>query len=142
VSVAGLSLSGALLFFVSMIASILVHEGIHALAWTTLERLPLKHIRVGFHASTLTPCAHALDPMPARAYRLGAFMPALLLGVLPFVVGTAIGSASLALYGMIFVFAAGGDMLFLWLIRGVDGRALVPDHPSRAGCTALPPRSN
>jgi hypothetical protein len=142
VSVAGLSLSGALLFFMLMSAGILVHEGIHALAWTAFGRLPLKRIRVGFNASTLMPYAHALDPMPARAYRLGALMPTLLLGVLPFVVDTVIGSASLALYGMIFVFAAGGDMLILWLIRGVDGRALVLDHPSRAGCMALPPRSD
>ena len=57
---------------------------------------------------------------------------------LPFVVGTVLGSPSLALFGMIFVFAAGGDLLVLWLIRGVDARALVQDHPSRAGCIVLP----
>jgi hypothetical protein len=134
----GIALTGGLLFVVLMIAGILIHEGIHALAWSAFGRLPLQRIRFGFQASTLTPYAHALDPMPARAYRLGALMPALLLGVLPFAVGTAIGSASLALYGTIFVFAAGGDLLILWLIRKVDSRALVLDHPSRAGCTVLP----
>jgi hypothetical protein len=137
----GMSLAGGLVFVVLMIVGILVHEGIHALAWSAFGRLPLKRIRVGFHASTLTPYAHALDPMPARAYRLGALMPALVLGVVPFAVGTAIGSLLLALYGMIFVFAAGGDLLVLWVIRGVDPRALVLDHPSRAGCIVLPPRS-
>jgi hypothetical protein len=136
----GLSLQAALLFLVLMVAGIVVHEAIHGLAWAAFGHLPLKRIRFGIQASTLTPYAHALDPMPARAYRLGALMPALLLGVLPFAVGTAIGSASLALYGMIFVFAAGGDLLILWLIRGVDPRALVLDHPSRAGCIVLPVR--
>jgi hypothetical protein len=136
-SAPGLSLPSALLFLVLMIAGILIHEGIHALAWSAFGRMPLKRIRFGFQASTLTPYAHALDPMPARAYRLGALMPALLLGVLPFAVGVAISSVSLALYGMIFVFAAGGDLLILWLIRGVDPRALVLDHPSRAGCIVL-----
>jgi hypothetical protein len=137
-STAGLSVQGALLFLLSMIAGILVHEGIHGVAWAAFARLPLKRIRFGFQASTLTPYAHALDPMPARAYRLGAIMPALLLGLLPFAAGTAIGSLWLALYGMIFVFAAGGDLLVLWLIRGVDRYALVLDHPSRAGCIVLP----
>jgi len=138
--VPGMSLGGGLLFFVLIIAGILVHEGIHKLAWAAFGRLPLSRIRFGFQASTLTPYAHALDPMPARAYRLGALMPALILGAIPFLAGTAIGSLALALYGMIFVFAAGGDLLILWLIRRVDPRALVLDHPSRAGCIVLPVR--
>lgn len=141
-SAAGFSLPGGVLFLVLMIAGIIVHEGIHALAWSAFGRLPLKRIRFGFQASTLTPYAHALDPMSARAYRLGALMPALVLGVLPYVIGTASGLTSVALYGMIFVFAAGGDLLVVWLIRKVDPRALVLDHPSRAGCIVLPPRAD
>ncbi len=120
-----------------LVAGILVHEAIHGLAWAFIGRLPLKHIRFGLQASTLTPYAHALDPMPARVYRIGAVLPALLLGGLPFLIGTIVGSPTLALYGMIFVFAAGGDLLVLWLIRRVDARALVQDHPSRAGCIVL-----
>ena len=127
-----------LLFVALIVAGILAHEAIHGLAWSFFGRLPLRRIRFGFQASTLTPYAHALDPLPARAYRLGAVLPAILLGGLPFVVGTVLGSPSLALFGMIFVFAAGGDLLVLWLIRGVDPRALVQDHPSRAGCIVLP----
>jgi hypothetical protein len=138
----GLALGGtigsALAFLALIVVGILAHEGIHGLAWAFFGRLPLRRIRFGFQASTLTPYAHALDPMPARAYRLGAVQPALVLGVLPFAAGTAIGSAGLALYGMIFTFAAGGDLLVLWLIRGVDARASVLDHPSRAGCIVLP----
>ena len=138
---AGLALGGTLasaLAFLGLVAvGILAHEGIHALAWAYFGRFPWARIRFGFQASTLTPYAHALDPMPARAYRLGAALPALVLGVLPFAVGTAAGSAGVALYGMIFTFAAGGDLLVLWLIRSVDGRARVLDHPSRAGCIVL-----
>ena len=130
-----------LLFLVLLVAGILAHEAIHGLAWSFFGRLPLRRIRFGFQASTLTPYAHALDPLTARAYRIGAVLPALLLGGLPFVVGTVIGSASLALFGMIFVFAAGGDVLVLWLIRGVDPRALVQDHPQPRRVYRPPPRS-
>jgi hypothetical protein len=136
-----LALPSMLLFLTLLVAGILVHEAIHGLGWAYFGRLPLRRIRFGFQAATLTPYAHALDPMPARAYRIGAVLPALLLGGLPFLVGTIAGSLSLALYGMIFVFAAGGDLLVLWLIRNVDAQALVQDHPSRAGCIVLPPRS-
>jgi Putative zincin peptidase len=138
----GFTLPGGLAFLVLMIAGIVAHEGVHALAWSIFGRLPLKRIRFGFQAATLTPYAHALDPMPARAYRLGALMPAIVLGVVPFAVGTLVGSPSPALYGMIFVFAAGGDLLVLRLLHGVDARALVLDHPSRAGCIVLAHPSN
>jgi len=134
-----LMLTASLLFLVLVVTGILAHEANHGLAWALLGRLPLQRIRFGFQASTLTPYAHALDPLPARAYRLGAILPALLLGGLPFLVGTIVGSPSLALFGMIFVFAAGGDLLVLWLIRGIDARALVQDHLSRAGWLVLPP---
>jgi len=137
-----LTLPASMLFLALIVAGILAHEAIHGLAWAFFGRLPLRRIRFGFQASTLTPYAHALDPMPARAYRLGAILPALLLGGLAFLLGTIVGSPLLALFGMIFVFAAGGDLLVLWLIRGVDARALVQDHPSRAGCIVLPPRSS
>jgi len=136
-SALGGTLSSGLAFLALVVVGILTHEGIHGLAWATFGRFPLARIRFGFQASTLTPYAHALDPMPARAYRLGAVLPALVLGILPFAVGTAVGSAGLALYGMIFTFAAGGDLLVLWLIRSVDARARVLDHPSRAGCIVL-----
>lgn len=139
----GLALGGtassALAFLALVVVGILAHEGIHGLAWAYFGRLPLGRIRFGLQVKTLTPYAHALDPMPARAYRLGAVLPAVLLGGLPYIVGTALGSPGAALYGMIFTFAAGGDLLVLWLIRGVDARALVLDHPSRAGCIVLAP---
>jgi len=137
-----LALPSLLLFLVLLVAGILVHEAIHGLAWAYFGGLPLRRIRFGFQVSTLTPYAHALDPMPVRGYRIGAILPALLLGGLPFVVGALIGSPLPALFGVIFAFAAGGDLLVLWLIRSVDARALVQDHPSRAGCIVLPPRSS
>jgi hypothetical protein len=32
---------------------------------------------------------------------------------------------------------AGGDLIVVWTIRGVPGRARVLDHPSRVGCRVL-----
>jgi hypothetical protein len=133
------ALPSTLLYLGFLLVGIFAHEAIHGLAWALFGRLPLRRIRFGFKLMTLTPYAHALDPLPAGAYRLGALLPAILLGVVPFVAGTLIGSLPLALFGMLFILAAGGDLLVLWLIRGVDPQALVLDHPSRAGCIVLHP---
>ena len=66
-----LALPSMLVFLILLVVGILVHEGIHGLAWAYFGRFPLGRIRFGFQVSTLTPYAHALDPMPARAYRHG-----------------------------------------------------------------------
>ena len=132
-----LSPTQALLFMVALILGIFLHEMIHALGWAYFGRLPLRRIRFGFHARTMTPYAHAIDPMPARAYRLGAVLPALVLGALPYVIGTSLGSLAIAFFGTVYIVAAGGDLLVLWLIRKVDARALVQDHPSRVGCIVV-----
>lgn len=116
------------------VLGVVAHEGIHGLSWAYFAGKPLRSIEFGFQARTLTPYAHCKEPMEARAYRLGAAMPGLLLGLLPAAVGLATGSAGTMAFGLFFTFAAGGDFLVLWLIRDVEGDALVEDHPTNAGC--------
>lgn len=65
-------------------------------------------------------------------------MPLLLLGVLPSLLAIVGGQGGMMAFGLFFTFAAGGDMLILWLLRDVPGDALVEDHPVRAGCYVLP----
>ena len=61
-------------------------------------------------------------------------MPGLVVGLLPSLVGIATGNGWIMLFGLFFTFAAGGDLLVLWLIRKVDAKVLVEDHPTNAGC--------
>ncbi len=75
--------------------------------------------------------------MFAKPYRIGAVMPLILLGILPSLYAIAEGQAGLIAFGLFFTFAAGGDMLILWLLRDIPANALVEDHPTRAGCYVL-----
>jgi hypothetical protein len=72
--------------------------------------------------------------MAAGAYRFGAAVPGVVLGVLPALAGLATGGGALFLFGLLFTLAAGGDALILWLLRDVPAARLVSDHPTRAGC--------
>jgi len=123
---------------VSLLASLFLgvpsHELIHGLSWAVFGRRPLRDVKFGFQLRSLTPYAHLRVPLPARAYRLGALMPALLLGFVPYLAGLALGNGWLLSFGLLYVFAAGGDLLVLWLLRDIPGGAWVEDHPSRAGC--------
>jgi hypothetical protein len=119
-------------FIPAILLGVLVHEGIHGLTWVWLGKVPWKKIKFGM--KYLTPYAHAEIPMRARAYRTGAMMPAVILGMLPYSIGLVVGSGWNTAFGLVFLFAAGGDLLILWVLRGVKADAMVEDHPSRVGC--------
>lgn len=117
---------------------IVAHELVHTAGWVVCGRLPLRAIRFGLDAKTLSPYARALVPMRARAYRIGAALPLLLTGVLPWLVALARGDGLLALLGALLISGAVGDLLVLWAIRAVPADARVLDHPTSAGCYVLP----
>ena len=116
------------------VVGIVIHELIHGVSWTIFGKKPRGVITYGFQVKTLTPYAHCAEPMDVRAYRLGAAMPGLLLGVLPWLAAVVTGNGAVFIFGFVFTLAALGDAMILWLIRGVAPGSLVLDHPSQAGC--------
>jgi hypothetical protein len=122
------------------IPGIFVHELLHALGWVWFGKVGREAIRFGFQWKTLTPYAHCQLPMTASAYCAGGLLPGLMLGAVPGLLGALLGSFFLVAFGFVFTAAAGGDFLILWLLRGVSSRALVEDHPSKAGCYVLEPQ--
>lgn len=124
---------GALVLVVGIVA----HEYIHGLTWRVLGRKPHSAIEFGVQWKALTPYAHCKEPLRARAYRYGAAMPGLVLGILPSIAGVLTGNGWVMLFGILFTVAAGGDVLILWLLRGVGPEQLVEDHPFNAGCYVL-----
>jgi hypothetical protein len=128
-----------ILALLTFAVGVVAHEALHAVAWRWAGRLPFGTIRLGLQRKTLTPYAHCAAPMPARAYRIGAAVPGVVLGLAPAAVGLAVGDGGVFLFGLLFTVAAGGDALVLWLLRDVPADRLVEDHPTRAGCYVLAP---
>ena len=127
--------SASLVIIVLVIAAAtLAHELLHVAGWRLAGNPPPGTVRLGFAWRILTPYAHCSAPMTARAYRIGAAAPGIVIGLLPLVGGLVAGNATAFLFGLLFTLAAGGDALILWLLRDVDGERIVKDHPTRAGC--------
>lgn len=123
-----------IVFIVILLLSVALHELIHGVTWVILGGKPFSAIKFGFQWQTFTPYAHLKEPIEANAYRLGAFMPGFILGIIPYLFGLILVDSNLFLFGLIHTAAAGGDWLVLWLIRNVQGGQLVEDHPTNAGC--------
>jgi hypothetical protein len=124
-------------FLATVIPGILAHELIHAIAWSIAARRPLSAIRIGIRWRAVSPYAHPKEPMLVGPYRVGAVMPAVCLGFVPAGLAILLGWPPLMAWSLVFVLAAGGDFVVLWLLRGVPADRLVEDHPTRAGCHVL-----
>ena len=118
-----------------LLFGIFAHELIHMTAWAFFAKKPLSAFKLGFQWKSLTPYAHCKEPMDILPYRIGSFMPCLLLGILPWVISLFTGDILFFLFGFLYTAAAGGDLLILWIIRKVKPNTLVEDHPTNAGCT-------
>lgn len=128
-----------ILFLVLLVAGILAHEMLHGLTWKLAGGKSWSAIKFGVNWKALAPYAHCREPLEVNAYRWGAAMPGLLLGIIPFSVGLITGGGWYVVFGYIFTITAAGDMLILWLIRRVDAGTLVQDHPTLAGCEIVQP---
>ncbi|HYJ80286.1 MAG TPA: DUF3267 domain-containing protein [Longimicrobiaceae bacterium] len=125
------------LFVPLLVASIVVHEALHALGFVAVGGAPRGAIHFGVDRRTLSPFAGCTAPLRARAYRGAVLLPSLVLGVAPVVAGLVTGSGWPTLWGALMLFCAGGDFAALWAMRAVPGDARVLDHPERVGCRVV-----
>lgn len=128
------------LYFLGLVlVGILAHEFLHGLTWKLAGNTTWSAIKFGFNWRALAPYAHCRKPLEINAYRWGAAMPGILLGIFPFIIGLVTGKGWYTLFGFIFTVTAAGDILILWLIRKIETGTLVQDHPEMAGCEIAQP---
>ena len=127
----------SMLFCIGIFAGVAVHELIHGFTWMWATRSGFSHLRFGLLRGGVY--CHIDVPMSKRKYVVGALMPLLLLGVVPFLLSFATNSLWLMLFGAIFIGCAMGDVLIVWAIRKESLDTLVYDHPSEPGCIVYHP---
>lgn len=125
------------LLMIAILLGIVIHEIIHGISWMIFGHKPFSSIRFGVQWKTLTPYAHLKEPVEVNAYRLGAFLPGFILGILPYGLSLLSGNGDLFWFSLVHTSAAGGDWLILWLIRNIKAGMQVEDHPTNAGCYVL-----
>jgi len=125
--------------FVAILLGVVIHELIHGVSWMIFGGKPFSAIQFGFQWKTFTPYAHLKEPVEVNAYRLGAFLPGFILGILIYILSLVVGDGNLFWFSLVHTSAAGGDWLILWLIRHVQAGMQVQDHPTNAGCYVIEP---
>ena len=127
----------SVLLIVVVLLGVVFHELIHGISWVIFGHKSFSALKFGFQWKSFTPYAHLREPVDISAYRLGAFMPGFLLGIVPYMLSIFLGSGNLFWFSLVHTSAAGGDWLILWLLRNVPAGRQVEDHPTQAGCYVL-----
>ena len=124
------------LMLITPLLMALPHEGLHVVGHR-LFGVParLVHIQSAFGWPTLA--VRALDPQSLRSYRVALVLPALVLGLVPLVLGIWLGSRPVLLIGLVGVSMASSDLAVLVLTAHWPGRTQVRDHPEAVGVLRL-----
>ncbi|MDR1672948.1 MAG: DUF3267 domain-containing protein [Bacteroidales bacterium] len=117
--------------------SIVLHELIHGVCMAIGASKGWKSVSFGFNMKSLTPYAHCKEPLTPATYRTSLLMPALLLGEIPVFVGWCTGNALWLLYGILMLWAAGGDCIILFMSRKIKSNVTIQDHPDKIGFIAV-----
>ncbi|WP_455541992.1 DUF3267 domain-containing protein [Intestinibacter sp.] len=129
-------ISGCIMFLITFIALVVVHELIHGLFWAIYAENHLKSIEFGFMVSSLTPYCCCKDMLTKYQYIIGGIMPTVILGIIPAVIAIFTESCFLFTIGEIMILAGGGDMtilLKLLMYKSDKQEVLYMDHPYECG---------
>lgn len=125
-----------ILAYVIVIALIVVHELIHGITWAAFVENGWKSISFGFIKEYLTPYCSCNQPMKKHQIIIGAFMPTLLLGIIPGVIAVLNGSTMLLIVALFMIFGGCGDLLVIFKLlcyRSKSKDTLYIDHPYEVG---------
>lgn len=126
-----------LFLILAILLAIVVHELIHGITWMAVTHSSFKHLSFGLLPGGVY--CHIDVPMKKRAYVVGALMPLMLLGVVPFILSLFSGSVALMFFGATMIGTAMGDVLIVWAIRKESPDTMVYDHPTEPGCVLYHP---
>ncbi len=124
-------------FLPALILGMIIHELLHGITWAIYAPKGWRSIKFGIKWTLLTPYCHCKEPLKKTHYFLGAIMPLLVLGIMPAVLGIAIGNPNWLLFGIFFTWAAAGDIMGAWMLRKVKKNEWVADHPDTLGFYVL-----
>lgn len=131
-----------LLFLLVVMVGVVFHELIHGITWAIFTKRGFQSIKFGILKEMLTPYCHCQEPLKLKQYMLGAMMPGLAMGVLPWLISLLVGSVPLFVFAIFFTMAAMGDLMIVQLIFKENPNSYVLDHPSEAGCFVYRPIDN
>jgi hypothetical protein len=121
-------------YWIFYLAGVVIHELIHGFFAMKFSKQGMKSIKFGIYWKFLTPYCHCKEPLTVKDYRIVLLSPLIILGIIPTIIGLIIGHNGIYGFGLLFILAAGGDLMIYWKLRNENKNALALDSPDKIGC--------
>ncbi|MGM9929266.1 MAG: DUF3267 domain-containing protein [Bacillus sp. (in: firmicutes)] len=119
---------------IGCLVGLVIHEFVHALGFVYVGKAKWSDIKFGIIWKYLAPYAHCKIPITIGAYRVALLLPVIVTGIVPLIIGLAIGSGWLTAAGVVLTVGGIGDWAIFRKIRPFPADSLLQDHPSEIGC--------
>ncbi|WP_257958716.1 DUF3267 domain-containing protein [Bacillus sp. V3-13] len=121
---------GFILFFVCFMVLVIVHEFFHMIGFHFAGKVPWNEIAYGVDFKKGIAYAHSKQMITVKAMKIALWLPFLVTGLLPFVIGVMLDEVFLTLLGAFLIGGCTGDFAFIFKIRKYSSNTLVKDHPT------------
>lgn len=120
--------------FLFFLFGIVLHELVHGIFFAKYAENDFRSVKFGIMWKMFMPYAHCKEPLKIKHYTVALLTPLILVGIIPAIVGIAMGKGLILLFGIILSGGAAGDLMIYNLIKKENPEDYVQDHPSEAGC--------
>jgi len=127
------SLSFIILFLISILLGIVIHELLHGIIFSLYAENGFKDVKFGFNLKAFAPYAHCKVPLKRNQYILAVIMPGLVLGVLPSIIFLVNGNIIWFSWSLLFIVTAIGDLMIFFKLLFINKTLKVKDHPTKVG---------
>jgi hypothetical protein len=129
-------------YWIFYLIGVVIHELIHGFFAMQFSKQGMKSIKFGISWKLLTPYCHIKEPLTVRDYRIVLLSPLIILGIIPTIIGLIIGHNGIYGFGLLFILAAGGDLIIFWKLRNENKNTLALDSPDKCGCIIYEPEES
>jgi len=129
-------------YWLIYLIGVVIHELIHGFFAMKFSKQGMKSVKFGISWKSLTPYCHCKEPLTVRDYRIVLLAPLVILGIVPTIIGLIIGHNGIYGFGLLFILAAGGDLIIFWKLRNENKNTLALDSPDKCGCVIYEPEES
>ena len=117
----------------TVLIGLFLNEFFYRLTLAIFCKFPMSTFWYGFNLGQLMKCGDRDIPAGVDYYRLSLFLPHLIVGVFPLILGIATNHPTIFIFGFLFTIASVGDLVLLWEMRHLNAKNEVSELPSREG---------
>jgi len=115
----------------------IIHEFLHIIPISLYLKKIKNVFSAGIAPGGVAFYIHCKNPIPLKIYRISLLLPLIVMGIIPLIIGFILINFKIFTIGIIFIWAASGDIYIYYLLKNIESNTKILDHSEKVGCYVL-----